>query len=435
MNRLTAAAAVLLLAIPGGGQPCRAESLADAWSQSLANNAQLAAVQLEEAAAHQDVAVAATDRWPSAWAQGSYLVRSDERSFRLTNPLAPGQQFMAPYAQREASGAAAGVSLPLYAGGEISNRVMSAEARAAAAIQETASSRADLLRAVGEAYIGVLRSQRELEVAERNLASLAAHEREVQRRFEQECVPRSDLLSAQVATATAEQLRLRRLHQRETARGEYNRLLGRPLGAPLELEDAELPPLDGDLDQLQCLAWAQRPELAQLFSSADAHEFEAQRLRGSARPHVNAVGRYDFEENRFQTPQAISTAAIVVDWNFYDAGRSRRAACAEQTRAASLVKLAEDLKSRIALEVLTEWNSVMEAAARLEVAARALTQAEENLRVSTLRYERGSTVESEVLDAQTRWTQAASDSHNARYDAAVAQIRLRHAVGVLSCEP
>lgn len=434
MNRIVAVTVVALAWIVCGAGACRAESLADAWWLALANNPQLAAAQLEESAAHQDVGAAAAQRWPTMWGQGSYTVRSDERSFRLANPFSPGAQFVVPYQQREAAGAGMGVTLPVYTGGEVTNRLMSAEASAAASVQGTASSRLELLLAVGEAYIAVLRSQRELEVAGQNLTSLAAHEKDVQRYFEQQRVPRSDLLSAQVATATAEQLRLRRQHQLETARGQYNRLLCRPLDMPVQIDEANLPPLAGDVAQLQQQAWQCRPDLARLQASADARGFEAERLRASARPHVNAVGRYDFEENRFQTPQAISSAAIVMDWNYYDAGRSRRAASAEQTRASSLGKLVEDLKSRIALDVLTECNSAQEAYARLQVAARAFEQAEENLRVSTLRLTQGATIESEVLDAQSRRTQAASDYYNAGYDLTLSEIRLRYAVGILGSE-
>lgn len=431
MNRfVTVVAKVLALMLFGGGV-CRGESLADAWWQALANNPQLAAAQLDEAAVRQDVSVAATGRLPTAWALGSYSARSDQRNFRFANPLLPGQQFVSPYAQREGAGAAAGVTLPIYTGGEVSNRIMSAEANAAASAQGTASSRLELLLGVGEAYIAVLRSQRELEVAEQNLAYLAAHERDVQCFYDQQRVPRSDVLSARVAAASAEQLRLRRSHQLDTARAEYNRLLSRPLCTPVQLDEETLSPLADGVEQLQQMAFQRRPELAQLQASANARQFEAERLRASARPHVNAVGRYDFDENRFQTPQAITSAAIVVDWNYYDAGRSRRAASAELTRAASLEKLAEDLRSRIALDVLTECNSAQEAFARQQVAACTLEQAEENLRVSSLRFAQGATVESEVLGAQARRAQAASDNYNAGYDLTLAGLRLRYAVGLL----
>lgn len=424
-------AVALVLLMAAWAAPCAGETLSDAWNQAVNDNPQLAAVACEEAAAQEDVAVAGAGRWPSAWVQGSYAVRTDERNFRIDNPFAPGTQFLAPYAQREAAGAAAGVAVPLYAGGQIANGVNGAQARAAASTHGTESARLQLLLAVSEAYISVLRGQCELVVADQNLASLAAHEQDVLQKYEQERVARNDLLSAQVATAAAEQLRLRRLHTLETARGEYNRLLTRPLGTSVELDEIVIPPLGGSVDELQQTACAQRPDLAQLAAEADARMFEAERLRGAARPHINAVGRYDFEENRFQTPQAITSAAVVVDWKFYDAGKSRREACAEEARAASLQKLVEDLRSRVALDVLTSWNSAQEAAARRQVAQRAFEQAEENVRVVSLRYEQGTAVEADVLDAQSRRTQSASDFHNAGYDWTLAQFRLRYAAGVL----
>jgi outer membrane protein len=421
----------LVLLAAAWAAPCAAETLDDAWTQAVTCNPQLAAVACEEAAAHEDLAAAGAGRWPSAWVQSSYAVRSEERNFRIDNPFAPGTQFLAPYQQREAAGAAAGVAVPLYAGGEIANGVQSAQARASASIHGTATARLQLLLAVSEAYIGVLRCQCELEVADQHLASLAAHETDVQQKYDQQRVARNDLLSAQVATAAAEQLRLRRLHALETARGEYNRLLTRPLGTPVELDEIVIPPLGGSVEELQQTACVQRPDLAQLAAEADALMFEAERLRGASRPHVNAVGRYDFEENRFQTPQAISSAAVVVDWKFYDAGKSKRAACAEQARAASVQKLVEDLRSRVSLEVLTSWNAAQEAAARRQVAQRASEQAEENVRVTSLRFQQGTVVEADVLDAQSRLTQAKSDFNNAGYDWTLAQFRLRYAAGLL----
>jgi outer membrane protein len=431
MPRLAIIAAWISLAAAGLGGRCRAETLADAWAQALSMNPQLAAVQLEEAAAHHDRAAVAADRWPQAWVQGSYAVRNDERSFRLANPFAPGTQFVAPYSQREAAGAAAGVTLPLYTGGEITSAVQSADARAAASIHGSAASRLQLLLAVSEAFVAVLRNQCDLVVSEQNLASLTAHAADVQKNHDQQRVSRSDVLSAQVAAAGAEQLRLRRLHQLEAARGEYNRLLTRPLDAPVALDEVNIAPVALSLEELQQSACAQRPDLAQLAATVEARQLEAERLRGEARPHVNAVGRYDFEENRYQTPQAITSAAVVVDWNVFDAGQSRRAACAEATRAASVGKLADDLRSRVALEVLTEWNSVEDARARCEVAARAFDQAEENFRCVSLRYAEGAAVQTDVLDAQARRIQAASDYHNAGYDWTIAQLRLRYAAGIL----
>lgn len=408
-----------------------AEGLAAAWTEALARNPQLAAAQLDATAAQEDLEAARTGRLPNAYIRGNYAVRSDETSFRFDNPLAPGTTFLEPFRQREGAGSAAAVNLPIYAGGGINNSILGAEARLAAAGQATAMSRMNLLLQVAEAYVETLRIQRQVEVASQNLAGLEAHLAEVQRHFDQQQVPQTDLLAAQVAVSNAQQLRLRRLHQLDVTRGEYNRLLSRPLEMPVELEEAVMPPLPYTIDQLEQTGLSKRPDLAEMQAKCDARRYEAERLKADARPHVSATGRHDFEENRYQTPQGIATAAVVMEWNLYDGGRARRASSAELARASSLARMVEDLRSRIALDVRTQWNSQQEAASRLQVALKAVEHADENLRVMQLRFAEGLTVSSKVLDAQTLRSQVASDLYDAAYDCCLASIRLRHAAGIL----
>lgn len=431
MRRILLIVALVLSRDLGPPGVAQAEHLSDAWAAALSSNAQLDAAELDRDAAYGDLAAAQSAQLPWASVQSSYSLRSDERRFLIDNPLSPGQQFSAPYAQRDAPGAAALVKVPLYAGGRIQNSIRGAEARWAAAGHSSAMSRLDLLLAVSEAYIGVLRCQRELQAAEQNCSSLVAHQTEAQQFFAHQRVPRNDVLAAEVAAASAAQLCLQRRCELATARAGYNRLVGRMLDAEVDLLELQLPPLQRTLDEMQQLGWQQRPDLAQLHAASAAHAFEAERLRGTARPEVNAIGRFDYEENRFQSPQALGTAAVVMDWRLYDGGGSRRAAGAEQARAASIARLADDLRSTIALDVFTAWNSAQEAAARIDVAAGALERANENVRISRLRFSQGLAIGSEVLDAQAQLAQANRDYYNAAYDLCLAQVRLRYFAGIL----
>jgi outer membrane protein TolC len=146
---------------------------------------------------------------------------------------------------------------------------------------------------------------------------------------------------------------------------------------------------------------------------------------------MTAAGRCDYEENRFQSPQAIASAGIVVDWNLYDGGRSRHAATAELTRAAKLERLAADLKSRIELEVLTQWNYLVDSEARIALAGQAVQQAEELLRVSQLRFDEDITVGSAVLEARTGYHESISEFYRAGYNLSIARLRLQCATGSL----
>jgi len=124
--------------------PARAETLEAAWAQSLVSNSQLAAAEfrpLRGSVRRGDC----PDRTTSVSPDPRFLfrARSDERSFRIDNPLLGGQTFAAPYEQRDAAGAVASVNVPIYAGGRIENSILGAEARLAAADQSVSATRLD----------------------------------------------------------------------------------------------------------------------------------------------------------------------------------------------------------------------------------------------------------------------------------------------------
>lgn len=68
---------------------------------------------------------------------------------------------------------------------------------------------------------------------------------------------------------------------------------------------------------------------------------------------------------------------------------------------------------------------------RVEVARSAIAQAEENLRVVRDRYANGLSTHTEVLDAETLRANSEANHAAARYDAVLAGLRLKRAVGDL----
>lgn len=423
--------AIVMLSLLAASCSTRAESLEDAWGAALAQNAQFATSQLEAAATEHELGAAQAQWWPEARVQASYTVRTDEQSFRFSNPLLPDQVFVSPYMQQEYAASAVSVKAPVYTSGRIENSVKAAEERRAAAVQGVNTSRSDLMLAVGKAYLAVLRARRELEVAQQNLTGLAAHEAEMGRAFAEGRLTERELLSAQAAKTASDQSVRAADYRCITAEAHFNRLLARPLDSPVLLDEVAIPKHACSLEELQHIATTQRADLSQLESILRSRVYDAERLRRETNPQVAVVGRLGYEENRFQTPQAIGSAAVVLDWNFFDGSRSRALAEAELSRAASVGRLIDDLRSQINLELLTAWNDREEAAYRTTAAWQSLQQAEEHLRVSTLRHQQGLNVQSDVLEAHAQRTRAAKDFHAARYDLTEAQLRLRHAAGIL----
>lgn len=409
----------------------RGESLEEAWAVALAQNHRLAASQFEEAAAAEDLGAAAAERMPNLALRSGYTLRSDNPSFIVRDPLPGFGTFEFPYAQRNAALAGAEARLPIYTSGRISSSIDSAAAREAAAQFETAQARLDLLYSVGESYIGVLRVERELEVAQHDLASLEAHLADVTGLRAQQRATEQDLLAAQLAVAKAAQRRASEQRALDVARAQYNRLLDRPLTTQVTLEEVNLQPLVDGLDPLVAIAWERRPDLQALMAVSAAHLHASDTARAEGRPQVYASVGANYEENRYQTPNALATAGVAVDWNLYSGGKAQRKAGAEEARAAGARRLVDDLKSQIALELLNASNQVAEASEQLDVATQNVAHTTEALRVVRLRFGRGMSLNSHVLEADAEWTQAMRDRHNAHYAAALAQLRLRYLAGLL----
>jgi len=113
-----------------------------------------------------------------------------------------------------------------------------------------------------DSLLASLRRQRDLREA-RALAQDFV--RRAQARYDAGTTPKLDLVRAQTELARAENDLIANDRDVANARAALNRLVGRPLGAPIAAADSlEVPPAPPDLDRLLAAALASRPELADL---------------------------------------------------------------------------------------------------------------------------------------------------------------------------
>jgi cobalt-zinc-cadmium efflux system outer membrane protein len=94
--------------------------------------------------------------------------------------------------------------------------------------------------------------------------------RRAQARFDAGTTPKLDLIRAQVELARTENDLIANERDVANARAALNRLVGRPLGAPIAAADSlAVPPAPPDLERLAAAALAARPELASLKSQLE----------------------------------------------------------------------------------------------------------------------------------------------------------------------
>jgi outer membrane protein TolC len=316
----------------------------------------------------------------------------------------------------------------------LESNIAAANAGVAARERSTATLVEDVKLAVADAYVAVLRAASALAAAEATVASLGAHARDVASMERNGQVPRNDGLAAAVSLADAEQQRLQAQNALDVARASYNRRLGRDLSAPVDLatEMAPFEPLAGRaIEDLVATALATRAELAGLDAVAAGYEAQAAAKRAERLPQLVLTGGYTYLENSVLERRDYWSVGVGLRWNLFDAGRVSSASAALTQHSAAAKHEREDRRAAIELEVRRAWLTVGETRARLAVAQQAIAQADENLRVVGDRYRNGEGTNTEVLDAEALRSRSRRNLDDSRYDAALAELTLARAVGVL----
>lgn len=344
-------------------------------------------------------------------------------------------------------------SVPLYTGGRLLRNIDAADAQLGAQRSEEVRTAMDLKLTVAEAYVGVLRAQKNLEVARSNVEQLTAFAQDVRNRREQGLAIRSDELAAEVSLANAQLSEIQARTSLESAWATYNRYLCRPLTDTTTLEELTAIPLTADwrrlaeeavkdlgtasasneeeVRELTAHAIGARPELAGLTAQARGYGAQAEATRAGVRPQVGFSMGFVYLGTNNMVPQGIGAATFYADWTITDGGATRRRAAAIQQQERAALKRRADTAADIALQVRTRWLDLQQARRRVPVAKLAIVQAEENINVITDRYRQQLSTYTEVLDAETRRVQSLSNFYNAVYDESLAMFRLHRAVGDL----
>jgi outer membrane protein TolC len=442
----------------------RAENLAQAWAVALGVNQRLQSQQLQSVAAGLDVQAARAARLPT--------VRSFALDAGLTSPvrinpttgsgataLATGNATAIPQISILGPGQSnlplslTTATIPLYTAGRIRRNIDSANHQLNSRRAQELRAALDLKLAVAEAYIGVLRAQKNLAVTRSNIEQLSSFLRDVKNRAIEGLAIRSDELAAEVSLSNARQNAIRAQTTLSSAWATYNRYLCRPLNQVVALEELTvLPPVvdwrelaeqamrvrtelagldDRQVDELIQRALQSRPELTDLTEQARSLDAQADVTRAAVQPQVGFAGAFAYIGSNALVTQGYGAAALYVDWTILDGKGSRRRAESLRAQERAAVLQRNDQAADVALEVRTRWLDLQQARALVIESRVTVAQSEENIKVVTDRYRLGLSTYTEVLDAENRRLQALTNFSNALYDESLALFRLRRSVGDL----
>ncbi len=342
-----------------------------------------------------------------------------------------------------------GLQQPLYTGGRLRAGAAAAKYGAEAAELDLAKDRSELVYALRAAYWNLYRAGEFVQAIDENITRTEAHLADVKNFFDQGLLTRNEVLRAEVQLSNVRWTRLDAANAADLAQVRLDSLLGLSLDTEIEIaskiDEASLigspepaAKTEGELEDASGLlekALVRRPEPRAMNLRVKAGEAGVTLARSGWYPQIFLAGNYyDLRPNprllpakdKFYSTWDVSLNISMDLWNWGATARQAEQAKARLAQAQDALGMVKDA---VALELRQCRLELSGARAKTGVAREAVTQAEENLRVTRERFREGVALNTDVLDAEVLTLQARTNLTQSLVDAELAGARLRKALG------
>jgi outer membrane protein TolC len=326
-------------------------------------------------------------------------------------------------------------AMSLYDAGQAGRRIKDAKLSAQGAGENGKRTKQEVIFSVVKAYTDELLARENVRVAEAAVKSAKSDvERAQARQEEGQAVP-SDLLSANVQLAQAQQDLLQANNAVDLAHAALNVAMGLPedTATAIELGLKESSYNANTLSERQELALKNRPDLREAALGVE-HSANAQRMaRAEFLPKVNVFSSWEEDNQTFLARGGNNWAAgVSVNFNIFDGGANRARLAAARYRQSQSQAQAAQMAANVKLQVREAYLNLTTAQQRVEVSRQSQSQAEESLRITQNRYEAGLATITDLLQVETAHTSAQKNYLNALFDYRLSYAALELATGELA---
>lgn len=294
----------------------------------------------------------------------------------------------------------------------------------------------EVIKQVKTGYFRILLAKKMLRVAEDNVANLLAHHQDTLSFFEQGLIAWNDVLQAKVALSEARQQQTRAEGTLSMAKAALNTVLGRDIEHPFRVRDQHTVQFHNfKLQALLKIAEANREELRKLDLSLQKVEQSVRLAKSDLYPSLYLESSYEqdgenvqADRNDFRNHQNFRVS-LQAEWTLFNWGKRLAEIAAAEHDFLALQQKLRHLEEQVRLEVQNSLIHLNTARRNIETAERAVHQARENLRITTLQYEQQMATSTEILDAHTFLTRAQSNHFQSVYEYSINLANLERAVG------
>ncbi|MEJ2724634.1 MAG: TolC family protein [Deltaproteobacteria bacterium] len=295
----------------------------------------------------------------------------------------------------------------------------------------------ELALRVKEGYFDILGADKTVEVGQKDVEARESAYKVASSFYKVGMIPINELLQAEVELANSKQALVRAEIAARTARAAFNTILARPVNEPFDIQDIlTYKPSGGDYESFVKEALANRPEIRAVENRLLQADQQIRLAKSKYYPEI--AFNYDyikdgdsFDVSGFPGDEDTGRweATAVATWTFWQWGKTYYSMKEQESAKKELFQAKWALDDQIRLEVKEAMLALEREEKNIPTTQKAVEQGEENLRVSSERYKAQVTTITEVLDAQTRLSQARLNYYRALYDHNLARARLEKAIG------
>lgn len=408
-------------------QAVQALTLTEAQKIAVQNHPQIQAATFEAAVATAETQAARSAYYPQIYGNLTGAVAEHNSRIAaggLNNPIV---------FDRFASGVAVGQLITDF--GRTHQLVKSSNLHAQAEQENVATTRADVLLQVTQAYFGVLKSQALLRVAQETVNARQTVADQVGALAKQKLRSGLDVSFANVDLAQAQLLLIQAQNDVQATMAQLSVALGYPELHAFQLAEEPLPvPPRVDIAPLLQEAKRDRPELIRQRLEVNSGESFTTAERDLWFPTIAAVGAAGLvpvNQAEQTPPPRYAAAGFNVNIPLFNGHLFGALHSEAENRARARERSLQDLENRIARDVRTAWLNAGSAYQRLSVTEQLLGQSRQALDLAQERYKLGLSSIVELSQAQLNLTQAEITEAGAKYDFQTQSIVLDYELGHL----
>lgn len=283
---------------------------------------------------------------------------------------------------------------------------------------------------VRTAYCELVATQAGVDAAGQAVTALEETQRLTARHRAQETVLKGDALEVDARLAKSRYDLSVAENGLATQREHLNQLLGRDLETRFRVDPMPADDLTGmTLDEARQRAAKNRPEIRQAHLKQKQAEYDRRIAQAAYIPDLSLSFRYQGLNNVEVLPGTVLSAGFYLTWEPFDWGRRHNNVVEKSKSIEQARNGAQEAEAQVAVDVGMHYRKWQQAALLLKAARTGEEAAEEQFRVTLNKYGEQAALIRDLLQAQARSTETASQYQQALSSYWSALADLRRAIG------